>query len=63
MINKRKTLLIAGLCCGLSLSIYSQKSNTIYKGNWIDFNKNGVKDIYEDPTADIDKRVKIYFPV
>ncbi len=58
MINKRKTLLIAGLCCGLSLSIYSQKSNTIYKGNWIDFNKNGVKDIYEDPTADIDKRVE-----
>jgi beta-glucosidase len=24
---------------------------------WIDFNKNGVKDVYEDPEADVDKRV------
>jgi beta-glucosidase len=24
---------------------------------WIDFNKNGVKDVYEDPEADTDKRV------
>ena len=23
----------------------------IYKKNWIDFNKNGVKDVYEDPAA------------
>lgn len=30
----------------------------IYHDGWIDFNKNGVKDIYEDPEADIDARVR-----
>ncbi|MDR1273235.1 MAG: glycoside hydrolase family 3 C-terminal domain-containing protein [Odoribacteraceae bacterium] len=29
----------------------------IYKKGWIDFNKNGVKDAYEDPLAPLDKRV------
>ncbi|MBR8535011.1 glycoside hydrolase family 3 C-terminal domain-containing protein [Carboxylicivirga sediminis] len=29
----------------------------IYKKDWIDFNKNGIKDIYEDPKAPIDKRI------
>lgn len=29
----------------------------IYHGNWIDFNKNGQKDKYEDPGADTDARV------
>lgn len=29
----------------------------MYKKGWIDFNKNGVMDVYEDPTQDIDKRV------
>lgn len=29
----------------------------IYKKGWIDFNKNGVKDAYEDPSAPLDKRV------
>jgi beta-glucosidase len=31
--------------------------STLPKKPWIDFNKNGVKDVYEDPDADIDKRV------
>lgn len=30
----------------------------IYKKGWIDFNKNGVKDIYEDSSRPIDERVK-----
>ena len=30
----------------------------IYKNGWIDFNKNGVKDIYEDPSQPLEKRVK-----
>lgn len=30
---------------------------SIYHKGWIDFNKNGVKDIYEDPSMTIDKRV------
>ena len=27
------------------------------KKGWIDFNKNGVKDVYEDPSAPLDARV------
>jgi len=30
----------------------------IYKKGWTDFNKNGVKDIYEDPDAPIDARIE-----
>jgi len=30
----------------------------IYHKGWIDFNKNGQKDVYEDPTADIDARIE-----
>jgi len=29
----------------------------IYKSGWIDFNKNGVKDPYEDPAVSIDRRI------
>ena len=29
----------------------------IYQKGWIDFNKNGKKDIYEDPSQPIDKRI------
>jgi beta-glucosidase len=29
----------------------------IYKKGWIDFNKNGVKDVFEDPSAEVEKRV------
>ena len=29
----------------------------IYKKAWIDFNKNGVKDVYEDPSAPIEARI------
>ncbi len=30
----------------------------IYKEGWIDLNKNGRKDVYEDPQADLDARVE-----
>ena len=30
----------------------------IYHDTWIDFNKNGEKDIYEDPTQEVEKRVE-----
>ncbi|RLF02800.1 MAG: hypothetical protein DRK00_09540, partial [Thermoprotei archaeon] len=30
----------------------------IYHGGWIDFNKNGVKDPYEDPSRPIEERVE-----
>lgn len=33
-------------------------SGEIYKNGWIDFNKNGVKDIYEDPTKSVELRIE-----
>lgn len=33
------------------------RKTKIYHKDWIDFNKNGEKDIYEDPTQPIDKRI------
>lgn len=35
-----------------------KKQKSIYRKGWIDFNKNGEKDIYEDPSQPIDKRVE-----
>lgn len=35
----------------------AQAKESIYKNGWIDFNKNGVKDVYEDPSAPIDARI------
>lgn len=47
---------------GISLMLTSfdgeKKKPKIYHKDWIDFNKNGVKDIYEDPTQPIEKRVE-----
>ena len=39
-------------------STYQPPKNAIYQKGWIDFNKNGQKDIYEDPTASIEARVE-----
>ena len=32
---------------------------TIYHKGWIDFNKNGRKDVYEDPEAALDDRIEV----
>jgi beta-glucosidase len=34
-----------------------QSGSGIYRNGWIDFNKNGVKDAYEDPAVPIDRRI------
>lgn len=39
-----------------SMDVYPQKKE-IYRKGWIDFNKNGKKDVYEDPGQDIEKRL------
>ncbi|MFD1630805.1 glycoside hydrolase family 3 N-terminal domain-containing protein [Pseudopedobacter beijingensis] len=36
----------------------SAQKQGIYKKDWIDFNKNGVKDIYEDQKQPVEKRVE-----
>ncbi len=41
----------------ISIQLYSQ-GNNIYHNNWIDFNKNGKMDVFEDPKQSIDDRVK-----
>jgi len=44
----------------LALAAFLLQSNvaTIYKNGWIDFNKNGQKDSYEDPALPIDPRIE-----
>lgn len=42
--------------CFEALFLNAQQKN-IYRKGWIDFNKNNVKDIYEDPEQPINKRV------
>lgn len=56
-INLKSVFLVA-LFLGVISGIFAQKKRDIYKKGWIDFNKNGIKDIYEDPNAPIDARVK-----
>jgi beta-glucosidase len=50
-----KRFLTTVACCA-SLSLFAQTSS-IYKKGWIDFNKNGRKDVFEDPAQPVDKRV------
>ncbi len=40
-----------------SLSLFSQRSSSIYHKDWIDLNKNGRKDVYEDQNRNIDERI------
>ncbi|MBK0378298.1 glycoside hydrolase family 3 C-terminal domain-containing protein [Mucilaginibacter segetis] len=40
----------------LSLSVSAQQKSIYHKG-WIDFNKNGKMDVFEDPSQTVDKRV------
>ena len=64
-----KKLIIATLLLGSTSILSAQKTmklpavykpvkTEMYKKGWIDFNKNGIKDVYEDPTAPIDARIE-----
>lgn len=37
---------------------YKPVKSEMYRKGWIDFNKNGVKDVYEDPAAPLDARIE-----
>ena len=59
----RTVALVLAVAAALSvpdLSAVVRKSprSKIYHGDWIDFNKNGIKDVYEDPTAPLESRVQ-----
>lgn len=40
------------------LITYKLPKNPIYQKGWIDFNKNGVMDVYEDPAAPLEERIE-----
>lgn len=50
----KKPLLLLPL---LSLAFCASAQTNIYHKGWVDFNKNGKKDIFEDPTQNIEKRI------
>jgi beta-glucosidase len=45
------------LAAVIFLQATAQNKPSIYHGSWIDFNKNGKKDVFEDPLQPIEKRV------
>ncbi|MDB5126496.1 glycoside hydrolase family 3 N-terminal domain-containing protein [Mucilaginibacter sp.] len=51
---KKLPLLLSLL--GLAISASAQQKNIYHKG-WVDFNKNGRMDIFEDPSQNIEKRI------
>jgi beta-glucosidase len=51
-----KNILLSFIMLLFICSAVAQKNN-IYHKNWIDLNKNGVKDIYEDSSQPVEKRV------
>jgi beta-glucosidase len=64
-----KKLIVATLLLGSGTLLSAQKTAKIpahykpaksemYHKGWIDFNKNGIKDIYEDPAATLDARIE-----
>ncbi|OUO03079.1 glycoside hydrolase family 3 N-terminal domain-containing protein [Bacteroides clarus] len=64
-----KKLIVATLLLGSGTLLPAQKTTKVpahykpvksemYRKGWIDFNKNGVKDIYEDPAATLDDRIE-----
>ena len=53
-----KKIIAFTLFSALAVSMLAQDNSRIYRKGWIDFNKNGVKDVYEDPSADIDDRIE-----
>ena len=52
-----KTIITLALGFAVLVQNADAKGGIYHKG-WIDFNKNGVKDVYEDPKQPIDARVK-----
>lgn len=42
----------------IALALHSGAPGSIYHNGWIDFNKNGRKDIFEDPSKPVDARVE-----
>ncbi|BAX79314.1 glycoside hydrolase family 3 N-terminal domain-containing protein [Labilibaculum antarcticum] len=52
-------IMLLGIADGFSqkLFIHGKKEKTLYHDGWIDFNKNNKKDVYEEASVDLDKRI------
>lgn len=60
LMNNRNMKKIKLLACALLAIMAGQgeaRTKNIYHKGWIDYNKNGVKDIYEDSTQPVERRV------
>ncbi|MBQ8673173.1 MAG: glycoside hydrolase family 3 C-terminal domain-containing protein [Bacteroides sp.] len=53
----KRALICTTLALSIAIAGHAGNRPSIYKKGWIDFNKNGVKDIYEDPQAGIEERI------
>ncbi|WP_281631486.1 glycoside hydrolase family 3 N-terminal domain-containing protein [Flavobacterium luteolum] len=53
---KNKNLILLLLLLSAASKVSAQKQD-IYRKGWIDFNKNGKKDVFEDPKQTVQKRV------
>src|SRR5215210_8798736 len=51
-------IFLGGFNLGLPAQERTSAPKSIYHDGWIDLNKNGRKDVYEDSTADINRRVE-----
>ena len=52
-----KKIVLITIGCMISFLSYSQKKENIYHKGWIDFNKNGIEDIFEDPQKPVEERI------
>src|SRR5437660_11088430 len=52
------TMLFTQFGGGLPAQAQTSPKSPIYHGAWIDLNKNGRMDVYENPKAPIDRRVE-----
>lgn len=53
-----KKIILTIFTLALPLALAAAPGKKIYHKGWIDFNKNGVKDVYEDPMRSIEDRVE-----
>jgi beta-glucosidase len=51
-----RNFILPAACC-LSTIVATAQNKSIYHDGWIDFNKNGKEDIFEDPTQPVERRI------
>ncbi len=54
---KKQFVFILLFSFSLQATVAQQPTYSMYKSGWIDFNKNNKKDIFEDPSQPIEKRI------